>query len=951
MPLRAAKVDIVSFGPFTLSVSERLLTKGSVSLQLSARALDILIALVSNSNQAVSKRDLMAHVWPDVTVGENSLRFHIANLRKALGDGRDGARYITTLSGRGYCFVAPVIRPSYGSQKQAVPTTVPPSTNIPARLTRMVGRTETVLALSKQLAASRFVTIVGPGGVGKTTVAVAVANDLLGCFAGAVQFVDLGVLSDPDLLASYLASILGVSVSTDDSVPGLMAYLHDKRMLLILDTCEHLVEPVAVLAGRIFAAAPQVHILATSREALRVEGEHVHKLPTLVCPPDGPEFTAAALQTFPATQLFMERVAASGTNLDLSDREAAIVVNICRKLDGVALAIELAAGRAGAYGLQQTAALLEQRLTGQWQGKRTAPPRQKTLQATLDWSYELLSELERAVLRRLAVFVGHFAIDAALAVVTSATVDQALVLSAIDSLVAKSMVATNQVGAMMRYRLLDTTRAYALEIGADEADLAALSARHADYYRRWLEQAGTAWLALPHSTDREPYFAGLNNARAALEWCFGPNGNAKIGVSLAAAAVPVLLAMSMLPECRRWSRRALLALDGATRGGREEMRLQGGLGMSSMFTEGNSEAARLALDRALAIAERLGDSLSHLQLLARLHIFHYRVGNFKTALRYAKRRSTAARRVDDPQAVALAHSLLGISLSYGGDLTGARRELEAALRDEPISQWTRTTYIGFDHYILAGAYLARTLWLQGYPVQALERARQTVEDAERMEHPVTRSIALIWMISALLWTGDLDGAGQRIERLISHARSHALSPYLTIAHGFKGALAICRGEARSGVESLQTCLEALHAASYELLTAEFHIYLVQGLVATGRFDDGMTLIDETIRLVKANGNVSYMPELLRAKGGLQLTWQQSGCEAAEICFRQSRRLSRRQGARAWELRTAIDLAMQLANRGQRQDADTLLRPVFEWFEEGRSTADLKAAEHLLASLR
>src|SRR5262249_12427403 len=226
---------------------------------------------------------------------------------------------------------------------------------------------------------------------------------------------------------------------------------------------------------------------------------------------------AAAAQSFPAAQLFLERAEASGARLDFGDAEAPIVVNICRKLDGVALALELAARRVESYGLQQTAALLDQRLKLAWQGPGTAPPRQRTLQATLDWSYRLLSEVERKVLCRLAVFVGHFTLDAAMEVVTSQTLDQSLFLDAMDSLVAKSMVATRPVGAMMRYRLLDTTRAYVLE--RDDADAAPgeVALRHADYYRRWLEQAGTDWPAPSSGLDLSTYFAGLNNVRAALE--------------------------------------------------------------------------------------------------------------------------------------------------------------------------------------------------------------------------------------------------------------------------------------------------------------------------------------------------------------------------------------------------------------------------------------------------
>src|SRR5262245_59070947 len=416
--------DVASFGPFSLAAGERLLTRAGAPVELGARALDILIALVSRPNEAVSKQELLAQVWPDVTVEEGSLRFHMASLRKALGDGKGGARYITTLAGRGYCFVAPVSRTSSPRDGAPVAAASVPHANLPNRLSRMVGRDDDVLKVSAQLTASRFVTIVGAGGVGKTTVAVAVAHHLVEAFAGSVFFVDLGMLSDPRLAATTVASMLGLSVQSDDATPGVIAFLRGKRILMILDTCEHLVEAVAALAAGIMEEAPHVHILATSREALRIDGEHVYRLDALACPPDAPGLTAAAVQEFPAAQLFVERAVASGARLEVSDAEAPIVANICRKLDGVALAIELAARRVESHGLQQTAALLDQHLTLLWVGSRTAPPRQKTLQATLNWSYQLLSELERVVLRRLAIFVGHFTLDAALEVVSTATLDQ-----------------------------------------------------------------------------------------------------------------------------------------------------------------------------------------------------------------------------------------------------------------------------------------------------------------------------------------------------------------------------------------------------------------------------------------------------------------------------------------------------------------------------------------------
>jgi predicted ATPase len=814
----------------------------------------------------------------------------------------------------------------------------------------MVGRVEDVRLIVARLAAVRFVTILGAGGVGKTTVAVAVGHDSIDVFSDAVVFVDLGSLSDPNLVAGTLASMLGLSVPADDATPGLIAYLRNKRILLILDTCEHLIEAVAALASRIFVAAPQVHILATSREALRVEGEHIYRLDPLVCPPEDSKLTAAIAQTFPATQLFVERAVASGARLDFSDAEAVIAASICRKLDGVALAIELAAGRVEAYGLEQTAALLDQSLTRSWQGQRTAPPRQKSLQATLDWSYGLLSQLERVVLRRLAVFVGHFTIEAALAVITSPNVDQTVIFGVIDSLVSKSMVATHAVGAMMRYRLLDTTRAYALEVRVDDAELADLAVRHANYYRGWLEQVGTEWLTLSSGAQRALHLAGLANVRAALEWCFGANGSAEIGVRLAAAAVPVFLAMSLLPECQRWSGRAILALDATTRGGIEEMRLQSGLGMSLIFTRAHSDVAQTALERSFAIAEGRGDVHNQMLLLGPLYLFHFRTADFKTSLHYAERSAAVARIIGDPSDIGLAHCLSGVSRHYMGDLDGARLDLEAALEQAPGLGRTPTIYFGFDCYNWAGIPLARNLWLQGHPAQAVGRTCRTVKDAERVGHPVTLTIVLHWAASVFLWVGDLANAEKHIDWFISRAETHSLGPYLAVGRGLKAELAIRRGDAKNGVEILRDCLGKLHAARYELLTTAFHISLVQGLAATGRFAESMALIDETIQLVDATGEGSFMPELLRLKAGLLLQMPRPSPGDAERHFMQSLELSRRQGARAWELRTSTDIAALLAAQGKSESARTLLQPVFEQFAEGFDTADLKAAEHLLATL-
>src|ERR1700691_1758159 len=406
--------DLLSFGPFSLFVAERLLKKVDKPIPLGGRALDILIALLERPGEVVTHKELISNVWPDVTVEEANLRFQMAALRKALGEGRDGARYVSNVAGRGYCFVASITR---SCAKQPVPVTRIATTErvqkLPPRLARMVGRDDTVRALAQQLQAWRFVSIVGPAGVGKTTVAISVAHTMINGFHDAVFFIDLAALTDPQLVPTAVASALGFMVQTQDPLVSLLAFIGDKKILVVLDNCEHVIGVAAALAERVVSEAPQAHILATSREALRAEGERVHLLYSLDCPPEEVGLTAMKALRYPAAQLFMERAAASGYGAALSDIDAPIVARICRRLDGVALAIELAASRVGYLGIGGTAELLDNRFSLLWQGRHTALPRPQTLTAMRDWSYSLLSEREKVVLCRLSVFVGDFTLHAA----------------------------------------------------------------------------------------------------------------------------------------------------------------------------------------------------------------------------------------------------------------------------------------------------------------------------------------------------------------------------------------------------------------------------------------------------------------------------------------------------------------------------------------------------------
>ena len=930
----------ISFGPFRLFPKARLLQRDGAGLHIGGRALDILIFLAERPGEVVGKRELMKRVWADVNVDDGSLRFHITGLRKVLGDA--GAQYVKNVPGRGYCFAA---QPAPSGTPVAHGNASRPR-RLPPRTTKLFGRTEAIEKISIDISQHRVITIVGPGGIGKTSVAIEVAHRDLSAFDEQVFFVDFGAVTDVKLAPGAIVSALGLTISSEDSIPTLLTFLRDRRTLLILDCCEHVLDVVAPLVEQITIESPETHILATSREAIRIESERVFRLLPLNCPPQSASFKAADILAYPATQLFVERAAVNSETPELAEGEASTIAEICQRLDGIPLAIELAAGRVNAYGVAGTASLLDGHMSLLWRGRRTAIPRHQTLSATLGWSYNLLSDGESATLRRVSAFSGPFTLEAAIAVASAQGVSKAEAAETIASLLSKSLIATHSERPL-RYRLLDTMRSFAREKLAERGEVDQAARAHAQYFCDFFQDIATKSGGLPSDGRFIPHADQVANVRAALDWSFSNQGDQALGMNLAASAAQFFLELSLLTECHRWTQHAVTLLGAYSVGERQEMELQGALGASLMMTQGNTDAVKNALVRALQLAEQLDDPFWQLWILRLLKIYRTRIGDFQGALDAGRREEIIVRTLNDPVSAMYVQWSLGMAHHMIGNQRDAVSLCESALTQKSRSQQSYTLHLGYDNRIFALFALTRGLWLTGWPDRAVEAANYTIDEAWRLEQPLSLSLAFVFIIPVFLWVGDWVQAEHMIEDFVDHAARHGFSSHHGAAVGLHGELMIRRGDVTNGLEQLRRSQAALQAVRYRMMSTVFGTAEALALAQLHQFGDALRVIDRSIAEI-GHGESFDMPEMLRVRGHIL---QSAGrTDEAETCLQRSLDLSRKQGALAWELRSAITLGRLWLGMGRIANSRALVQPLFDSYREGLDTADLVSARRFLESL-
>ena len=915
------------FGPFRLLPLERLLFDGERALRLGSRAMDLLLALLERAGEVVDKNELLAIVWPHAVVDDATLRVHLAALRKVLGDGRDGQRYITTIPGRGYGFLAPL---SYTGQAVASgPASAEPRHNLPVLLTRMVGRGETVQAMANQLLQLRLLCIVGPGGIGKTTVAVALATRVLRRYADGVCFVDLAPLGEGRLVPLALATALGVAVPAGDSMPGLLAYLRQRHMLIVLDNCEHVIGAAAALADALLKGAPQLHLLATSREPLRITSEHLQRLPALGLPPADVVPDAQAARHFAAVQLFCERCAAVDDRFVLADADVPVVAEICRRLDGIPLALELAAGRIGHFGIHELRRQLDDRFRLLTRGPRNVPLRHQTLRATLDWSYGLLDAEEREVLQVLSVFKSRFRMQSATAVAGRDVFDT------VADLAAKSLVSIEFCCEHVYYRLLETTRAYAaaqLQAGG-QGD--AVFQRHARHCLALAGRVAADWERMSFARWSACYGRHVDDLRAAIDWAFGEAADAALGIALTLAAQTLFYQLSLMDEYRVRVERALeqMALH-AIDDRDSEMQLHASLAHLLMHTQGVTDAMLASFRHGYALAMHSGDTARRAEAICGMWICSMALADFTGADAYVAQFGALCQ-ASGSTAMQLVQARMR---SAGEHLQGRHGESASLARmvlahPDGAGQLTLNNALLADHQVCLRGNLSRCLWLLGRPDEALHIAREAVMLG--FEHNgASLCVALAFSaIPVALWCGQYGLARAWNCLLREHAARYGLLYWSAWGSGYQQLL-------DAGERITEFAWPTVRSWPMQIdVMATLHDAAADA---------------QAVRRARTGQAPWSMPEVLRRAAHRH--WRtleeddHAGLAGVEAQLAEALALAREQGVPGWELRCATSLATLLHAQGRSPEAREVLAPVHARCQQGQGSTDVMAAAQLLARL-
>jgi predicted ATPase/DNA-binding winged helix-turn-helix (wHTH) protein len=927
------------FGPFQVDVERRLLRRGAEVLAIGSRAMDILLVFLAQPGSLVSTRELLESAWPRSMGADANLRAQIFALRRILGDGEGAQDFIQNVPGRGYRFIAPV--ENRASMGKTVPSQV--------RRPKILGRDDTVSSILARLPQRRLLTIAGPGGIGKTTVARAVAAAFGPTCTDGVRWVDLSGAKGDQSAPEAIAVALGLINFTSDHSPAVISWLKDKRLLLVMDCCDRVVGSVAALAERILRETTGVNVLVTSRESLRAAGEQVVRLPPLSVPTDAGNLRADEAMLYPAIQLFVERAAHVRGGFTLRDEDVPHVVRICSGLDGIALAIELAAGHLVAIELRNLASLLDDKFRLLPVGPRTLLARHRTMHAVLEWSFDNLSALERDLLLGLAIFEGESAMEAIRAVIPDTGVSTGALAETLSSLVNKSLVATKIAAAGLFYYLLDTTRAFALERLRETGKLPEISQRHAYFVLETLQRIESDRNVSRAADLLDARRRELGNLRTALDWAYESQAAEPFKLALSAAAARILLDLSLVEQCRRRVVQALQSMERSqTQDLALEMRLKALFAVASFYTPGPIAETVATLERVAEITEHLDNPEYRAIALWGLWSVSIFRNEPDRALGFAQQFRNI--RSDLPEAVRelLFDRMTGTALHQRGQQPQARDCLErVSNRFEPAVHGWSVIGLHVDHGLMARIYLARIFWLQGEFERAIRTCQDSVEALGAQGHALAQCHALFEVALPLNYMiGDLEAAKANLALLQELAAKHGLSIFQAGATWADRAFAAI--QQKTDLSACKAAARDLQACRYEAQYPWLSSIMAAEALRRGDTDAGIEWISPCLQ---TQDDGWWLAELQRLQGELAAAGRApADREVALAHFQRAIETARRQGALTLELRATVSRIS--LDRGFRPQADLKneLDGVLARFRQPSGTADLVAAHRLSEEL-
>jgi predicted ATPase len=851
------------------------------------------------------------------------------------------------VSGRGYRFAVPARLDTTPGSSWKTPFVDQLEVSLPA-LAQPLGRDDDIAALAAAVGNGGVVTIVGPAGVGKTTVAVAAARQLAERPPHGACFVDLATISDPQLVCAAIASALGLCTGLADLLVGIVDALHNANRLLILDNCEHVLSTAASVAAHIRESAPHVGIIATSREPLRIRSETIYRLSPLPCPALDMQVDSGRAMAFPAVALFVTR-AQEACGYYLSDHDAPAVSDICRRLDGIPLAMELAAPRLQSY----DAATLLQHLNRSFgilnHGPRSAPLRHQALQTTLDWSYRLLSDAEAQLLRLLSVFAGTFTRDDVLAVASELETPPSDSATCLENLSSKSLVAQDHASGRLQHRLLDATRSYARERLRAEGEHRRTCEAHARYLQRLFGQAEAEWARLPREDWLARYGQRVHDLRKAIDWAFCADGDPDIGVRLTVAAIPLWDELSSIGEGSQRVRTALQAAKTLPECDPVlQMKLATAHARSLAFAERLDPDAEAACLESVRLAHANCDADYHLRSVWGLAVLRSFAGRHREVAACLDELDAVAQGTRDHGAQPAIARFRYMTQFYRGEIVQAHDALrQLARRYDTPDRNPQTTRFQVDPYVITRTSLAFVSWVRGNTAEAVKTATLALESASAIKHVVSESNALaLAVIPIALWSGDLDAAERHVARLIETLNQKGLSSWGPLSDFFQATIRHRRGEA-DAVGAMQNAVDRILSSGSLLRVPIYLSMLAEAALAHDEVQLARTSIARAVAQAERQDEAWCQAELLRVLGRVERSlgkW-----DSSESTLRRAMTAAGQAGALAFQVRTACELADGLTTAGRRQTAIALLENICRSFAP--DTADAGSARRMLDRIR